>query len=65
MGCVTTYKNFQPSNVKFNEGIAIGNVNIIDNGKNQNSTVWFVLILSMVLFGLSCPKLEMMAVSKC
>jgi len=54
MGCVTTYKNFQPSNVKFNEGIAIGNVNIIDNGKNQNSTVWF-----------SCPKLEMMAVSKC
>lgn len=35
-GCATTYKDFKPSKVKPDEGVAIGKVNIKYNGKDFN-----------------------------
>lgn len=35
-GCATTYKDFKPTEVKPNEGVAIGKVNIKYNGKDMN-----------------------------
>lgn len=35
-GCATTYKDFKPSQVKPEEGVAIGKVNIKYNGKDFN-----------------------------
>ena len=36
VGCATTYKDFKPSKVKPDEGVAIGKVNIKYNGKDLN-----------------------------
>lgn len=35
-GCATTYKDFKTSEIKANEGVAIGKVNIKYNGKDMN-----------------------------
>ncbi len=36
LGCATTYKDFKTESVKPTDGVAIGKVNIIYNGKNLN-----------------------------
>ncbi len=35
-GCATTYKDFKADQIKPNEGVVVGKVNIKYNGRNMN-----------------------------